>query len=260
MPNWVDNAVTITGPNEELARFMELIGNRPKFASEDQTDFSFHSFITLPDEVDPEVYHGPSGWKNGEKVGDSEYNWYTWNNNNWLTKWDACDQDVTASLGENGEINQIYITFQTAWAPPEPVFEEMGKQFPTLDIRVWWEEEQGFGAEFTMHNNNVTLVESWDIPNSHEDYVKRDNADGCVCSWAEDKTDWYDDCPGKEKVVFTVEVVTKVYVEARNEEHAIEAAKAEESGYDIPNGATIRKALYSDEYRVVDRVVEEEEE
>jgi hypothetical protein len=127
--------------------------------------------------------------------------------------------------------------------------------FPELLFKFWYEEEQGWGGELVMIDSNITAQHSWDIPDSHADYMAQDK--DCVCSWDDDTDSWYEDCPGKCVNVYTIEVVTKMYIQAGNEEQALEAAKAEESGYNLPDDTAVKKVLYSDEYRITN--VEEQE-
>lgn len=251
MPNWVDNTINVTGPAEKIKEFEDHITKQPKYAQDgDYFGFSFHSFVTLPPDTDKEVYLGTHGVVDGQQVGNEDINWYKWNLSHWDTKWDACDVDISRGL------TSVHISFRTAWSPPEPVFKAMSTMFPDLTFTVWYEEEQGWGAEFTLKDGDTASGRSWDIPDSHADYTQQDK--DCVCSWDEDTENWYDDCPGKVIRVYTVEIVTRMFVQALTEEGAIEAAKAEESGYDMPHEAVLKKVLYSDEYRVVN--VEEQEE
>ena len=238
MPNWVNNVVTITGTSNDMRAFVEHIGTKPEFAESDQTDFSFHSFVT-PKGVTLEEYWGVD--TNG--MGKSGGTWYEWNNTHWNTKWDACHAEVIVGPSD------IVLRFDTAWSPPSPVIEAMSAKFPALNIDVWWEEEQGFGEEYTIQGSIVTGHRDWDSPNSHADYVERSREEDCVCGWNDDVEEWYEDCPGKTRHTYIVEVVTKYYITANNEGDAIEAAKAEESGYDLPDGADVKNIEYAEEYR-----------
>lgn len=243
MPNWVNNVVTITGSSNDVQAFLDHIAIVPKFAEHEQGEtpkntFSFHSFVT-PKDMTLEEYLGVDS--NG--MGRSGGKWYDWNNIHWNTKWDACHAEVDSSPGE------VTLRFDTAWGAPSPVIEAMSAKFPNLDIQVWWEEEQGFGEEYHIRGSIVTNYIEWDIPSCHADYEERGREGDCVCGWDDDVENWYEDCPGKTKHTYIVEVVTKYYVAANNEQDAIEAAKAEESGYDLPAGATVKTVEYSEEYR-----------
>jgi hypothetical protein len=253
MPNWVHTVLNITGPSEDLLRLVNYVAVMPDFAQDDQKDLSFHSFIT-PTDMTKEQYSGiavevPIGEETPHKP--VEGSWYSWNSDNWGTKWDACDvsTDITM-LGET--VQQFNIYFDTAWGPASQVVEAMSIQYPTLEISVYWEEEQGFGEEYELLAGNITNATSWDIPDSHADYVERDRLEGCMCAdMGNDKDDWYDDCPGKVKVVYVVEVVTKYYISANNKLDAILAAQSSESGYDLPAGAEVKSVEYAEEYRAV---------
>lgn len=264
MPNWVNNNVTVNGSSDALNKFWEHIQVKPRLCNDSEENFtmSFHSFVT-DENLDYDVYHGIHGSGPDGPVGDTEDNWYPWNNKHWGTKWDACEAYTVRYGSEtpDGGFNakSIAMEFQTAWSAPELVFLAMATQWPDLTFEVWWEEEQGFGESATYSAGSFVITDTWDIPNSHEDYVNRDNPDGCICSWDDNKENWYEDCPGKAIRVYTVEVVTKYTVVAQNEEQAIKAAEASESGYDMPNNTTVREALYAEEYRVVGMTEEKEE-
>ena len=251
MPNWVYSSVTVTGDTEELEKFSAHIEQKPKYAQDNQGPFSFHSFITLPDEVDPDEYHGINGWKDGVKLGESEYNWYNWNTGNWLTKWDACDADVHRMNNAVSRLTSISITFSTAWSPPDPVFQAMTEQFPDLKFEVHWEEEQGFGAEYECSGGNVVVTDRWDIPSSHADHQKRGSE--CICAYYDTPEDWYDDCPRDEQTVYVVESITKYFIKANSVESAIAAAQAEDAGNDAVQNTDIITRMYSEEYRATEK-------
>jgi hypothetical protein len=258
MPNWVYNTINVMGNPDDIAEFASHIATPPRMISDEEREnfggFSFHSFVTLPDEATLEEYHETSGWKDGERTGDTEYNWYNWNSKAWNTKWDACNPALVSGS------NQITISFETAWSQPWPVFEAMVKQFPKLSFEIWWEEEQGFGEELQGVNGVLNSTKSWDIPQSHADYVDQDKLDSCACNNYSEQEYWYDDCPGKSnKRLFTVDTVTKRYIYAYTEEDAIEAAKAEEGGYGLPDHTEVKDTLYAEEFRVVDSDKVEEE-
>jgi len=239
MPNWVNNVVTITGTSDDMRAFVELIGTKPEFSNDDQTDLSFHSFIT-PKDMTLEEYHGI---EHSSGMGTTGGKWYEWNNTYWNTKWDACHAEVIIGPSD------VVLRFDTAWSPPSPVIEAMSVKFPALNFEVWWEEEQGFGEEYTIQGSIVTGHKDWDTPSSHADYAERGREEDCICGWDDDVEGWYADCPGKVRNTYIVEVVTKYYVTANNMDDALEAAKSEESGYDLPAGAEIKSVEYAEEYR-----------
>lgn len=160
--------------------------------------------ICRPPEEHLDEYFGRNGFIDGEKKGDTKYNWYNFNNREWGTKWDIGNPDKNTwretNIHEHSDTEVSY-TFQTAWSPPEYAIEKLSAQYPDLEIELEWEEEQGFGAIWIYQDGEYSIEKEWDIPNSHADYVERDNVDGCPCSYSEDDNDWYDDCPGAKKVI-----------------------------------------------------------
>lgn len=238
MPNWVANRISITGSDAELDRFVEQAGREPatftahaKFydSGEEKGEWrdpiSFANFICPPQEaLDSGEYWATHGFSKGEESGNTPNNWYNFNIREWDTKWDACHPEVERT--DEG----VAVAFETAWSPPEPIFRAMAEQFPELEFDIWWEEEQGFGAELLGTGGELTLVKEWDIPSSHADYVTKDgDGENCVCSHETDKEYWYDDCPNKRDIFVRV---TKVY---RLTANGVEEARTEY--FEMQNGS-----------------------
>jgi hypothetical protein len=207
MPNWVDNYITISGSAEDIKAFAEksqavhpesVGGDNGEWKMTETPEFSFWNFVRPPQEaIDSGEFFGTHGWSEGKSVGHTPNNWYEWNNREWNTKWDACEVDFQL------EETSIAISFNTAWSIPIPVFEAMCRQHPTLEFGFRSQEEQGWGAEFTSMEtedengepiSELSETNSWDIPESHQDWVDLGDPEGCVCEHA-DYEDWYDDCP-----------------------------------------------------------------
>jgi hypothetical protein len=224
MPNWVSNTLTVSCPannevgfdgNAEMKEFLSLVGKevpsgwvendkgeQTELRYEDSGGFSFLAFVAPPaDKI--EEYFGKKGWENGEEVGNTEYNWYNWNLSNWGCKWDCNDVCVYTEESESPSFFQVQ--FQTPWSPPEQFLENLMNKFTSLDITLNWEEEQGFGAEWSASDpdengeRSIVIEEQWDIPDSHADYTERDRE--CQCSWDNDPNDWYEDCPDRAEAL-----------------------------------------------------------
>lgn len=90
------------------------------------------------------------------------WNWYDWNNKNIGTK------SSNPSVDYNVE-NDEY-TFETAWSPPTPLIERLSSLFPDIEFIVKWNEEQGFGEEYSIQDMNKEIIRAWDIPdiNTHK--------------------------------------------------------------------------------------------
>lgn len=238
MPNWVANRISVTGTDAELDRFVEQVkGADSKLNKDEDQQFHFGAFVHPSDEDLP-YYLGekeeqkPEGyedWSHADKLAHSlkfaGRNWYDWNVTNWGTKWDACNAEVERTA------EGVAVAFDTAWSPPDPIFVAMAKQFPELEFDIWYEEEQGWGGEIIGKGGETTISKEWDIPNSHAEYLALDREDSCNCAWADDKEDWYDDCPGKQDIFVQV---TKLYrlsasnlADARTEYFEIETGEKE---------------------------------
>ena len=212
MPNWVSNNVVVTAESKaELDAFLEKAkGEQSKVRSEGNEKFHFGGFIHPSDEELP-YYKGeieeekPEGWDElssaeqlAHKLKFEGRDWYDWNVRNWGTKWDACDVVVDES---QLNVGVLAYHFSTAWSPAEGAYQRMVEQHPTLAFSFHCEEEQGWGVEYDSVSGELVETNSWDIPDSHADYVGRDNEDGCVCSYEDDQDEWYNDCPKEEEIV-----------------------------------------------------------
>jgi hypothetical protein len=198
MPNWVYNSIGVSGNSQDLQGFMgKATKPRPWRDSEpDEERFSFWNFIS-PDPTKLDLYFETNGWSKdmttGETIqtGNNEFNWYNWNINNWGCKWDASEIEIDY---DEDDTRFISIRFSTPWGMPEPVFRAMAEQHPELAFDFEWEEEQGWGGNSQGVAGVYMPLGHYDIPNSHADYVARENEDGCNCSHAP-QIYWYNDCP-----------------------------------------------------------------
>ena len=122
MPNMCYNRVEIHGEGaEEIAN---------KIASE-ETPFDFAKIIPEPDydkiEVEPTF----------EKE-DSDFRmptWWDWRVQNWGTKWNSSECEVTIMDDE-----QVEYTFNTAWGPPEGVILKLRELYPDVGITAFYDE------------------------------------------------------------------------------------------------------------------------
>ena len=211
MPNWVYNTLSIEGSEEEIAKVKAQLGKpiQKRYAEDKEVSIysnpiiSFWNIIAPPDDKLDE-YFGTHGYANGEKQGETEYNWYNFNNTKWGTKWDiavADEEKYSDTSLEEEHATVLRYRFNTAWSPPLPAIEELSLQYPKLEITLEYEEEQGWGGEILWTEEGSSIVREYDIPNSHKDYADRDEVDNCVCQREEDEDEWYSDCPDKKVVI-----------------------------------------------------------
>ncbi len=138
MPNWCNNSLSLVGPTEELKklqqafkdhRLFDAINPCPKELTETTADFSKR----------PELE---------EKYGHSD--WYSFNTEEWGTKWDVGGDDY-----EHGNIEPIgdnkaewSIWFDTAWSPALGIYEKL--------------KEQGFKVYATYYEPGCDFAGIWD--------------------------------------------------------------------------------------------------
>ena len=161
MPNWCSNRVNISGADADVQAFKEAV----KYSHGDgEKLFSFYAIVPFPEELngigspvtimtEEEIVeylkkHSDSEWVIGnvpitqersdeltEKYGAN--NWYDWCNDNWTSKWDACDVDL-----EVDESDYLCYKFDTPWGPPEEIYNTLRMQHPNVYIS-WFYDEPG---------------------------------------------------------------------------------------------------------------------
>jgi len=72
-----------------------------------------------------------------QSTGRRDDRWYDWRVQNWDTKWDCYDVEVTDDDPECTEIQ-----FETAWSPPEAICSALREQYPDVSIS-WFYDEPG---------------------------------------------------------------------------------------------------------------------
>jgi len=153
--------------------------------------------ILPPPEDKLDEYHGVHGYANGEKTGDTEYNWYNFNVREWGTKWDARDVDLL----EDDE-TYLHYKFDTAWSPPNEVIAKLAEQNPNLNLTLEYREEQGWGGEITFTGSSVEVVKEWDVPETHAEEIEANNGDCWKCeNFDGNYSDLYQDCPENLKPI-----------------------------------------------------------
>ena len=144
MPNWTYNNVQFIGKTEDnVKQLKELLKS-------DDNDFDFNNIIPMPNELSDTVSGSENAkpdWqkKQSEKL-KAKYgadNWYDWSNNNWGTKWNACNTEV--ELNEN----VLNYTFETAWDAPREIVRALEHMKETIlkDISIEWNCEHEDGNE-----------------------------------------------------------------------------------------------------------------
>ena len=67
----------------------------------------------------------------------TDQRWYDWRIQNWDTKWDAYDVSI-----DDDDPDQLEVSFNTAWSPPEAICTALREQYPDVNIS-WFYDEPG---------------------------------------------------------------------------------------------------------------------
>lgn len=159
MPNWCSNAIMIQGEPEEVGKLLE-------FVEGDGREFSFNKIIVMP----PQLLGQSAPAK--EDVAEENIklygskDWYDWANKHWGTKWNA--SDVTVIYDDTSPMmpghRTVRMEFETAWAPPMPVYSVLAKQFPNTNIYVTYNEPGvGFSGWALYKGGELFKEQEYDI-------------------------------------------------------------------------------------------------
>lgn len=188
MPNHVTNRVTLFGKKSILLVLLLRISNE-----KDKTIIDFNKIIQMPPELlevrspcnivsqkeynkeikeieerkrtKPDDYWGFS--HNLTKKMAEDYikrfgstDWYDWAHTNWGTKWNAYEQSMVSGVPEADDIeadSECSFMFDTAWSTPFNVLTTLSEQYPTIEIKVEYADEDcGYNCGiYTLLNGEI---------------------------------------------------------------------------------------------------------
>ena len=134
MPNWCENRVRLSDNGANSEQFDKLVklldGPNPFNAIYPQPDWK-----NTPNEKGElpkkEVHKNDKGeiiWETFNfPDGKNDDRWYSWCVDNWGTKWDMCDK-YTAEIEEGW----AEFGFNTAWGPPQGIYEKITEDLPDV--------------------------------------------------------------------------------------------------------------------------------
>jgi len=131
MPNYCENELCVAGPGIAVSAFLQAV--------EGIGPIDFTKVIPEPDQL-------------------TDGNLCDWRTDHWGTKWNACDgivlKDDTTTRGR-----KVTLSFETAWAPPLKVVEELVKKYRllTFTLRYW---EGGMQYQGTFKGSKGTLLKN----------------------------------------------------------------------------------------------------
>jgi len=140
MPNWCSNEVHVDGSEEDIAKFTEECFSDHKGVA--VLDFS--KVLPEPDYDKPKK---DGTHNNGvqTELSSAMPDWWNWRNDNWGTKWNLVpnhDGDLTSyDVVAQGD-DYINLTFDTAWSPPDGIYDAIVEKYPDLSVS-WFYREDG---------------------------------------------------------------------------------------------------------------------
>lgn len=133
MPNWFNFSLNVSGEKKDVEQFVENVKGSEKFETQGR-EFDFNHFIPQPENL---YRDSLSTDKEKELESQGLPNWYTWNNANWGTKWNAVCDDF-----EQYDYPSVTYNLRTAWAFPNEVIAKMIDMYsPKLAFIITGEEE-----------------------------------------------------------------------------------------------------------------------
>lgn len=149
MPNWVETDLKFSGKEQDIQRLFA-------FVKSDESDFDFKKIIPYPTRENcPKKYlitdaeERDGCWYSPSKhlslsSKDDYLDWYTFNIDNWGTKWNASIFYVEEKL--------CSASFQTAWSFCYPVIKKLSELFPDVLITASYADED-------VYSNNIGQYE-----------------------------------------------------------------------------------------------------
>ena len=141
MPNWCYNSLEVSGPERVLQAWVNNL---------DRNAGSMIGFLGTF--VIPEY----------NIAGDD---WYERHLEFWGTKWDVPVNEVRV-IFESPSANKY--GFDTAWSPPINWMERVSKDWPSLDFRLWFEEEGMGFLGYAIAKDGECFVEDAEFPDSDD--------------------------------------------------------------------------------------------
>lgn len=165
MPNHCNNELTITGSAETLDTIRTNHLKREAYgeALDFDTIKPYPQKFKDQDEVARKHREAnPNDWSVKDGFNSGGYDWCV---NNWGTKWNAYDGDV-----KRMSPTELFLLFQTAWAPPLPIIKELSKMYPKAVFSLYYEEPgMAFHGLWVCQDGKV--IDDWvkDLPPEEEE-------------------------------------------------------------------------------------------
>ena len=164
MPNWCECELRVYGNKADLLIFKAWSTKNGRVLSEDpyipypkkfverdeRAKYSNEIFFKLPRALRENL------WDIGGHISDGfNSGGYEWCLTHWGTKWGICRPTLVE------EFDNLFYEFECAWSPCEPIIEEMGRQFPSLEFDLrYFEAGCAYNGILRIENGEVTMKET----------------------------------------------------------------------------------------------------
>ena len=195
MPNWCDNNLYISGPEDSIKKF-KVTAKGPTSSYNDYNDFrsgtkwpinddirvqamnlslpdpgpiqefSFHALFPVPDEIRKLPYDCNRAKEMAETLGlEVTQGGYSWENENWGCKWGASESSLF-----DEEKNFLHYGFDTPWGPPIAFLEKVAKDWPELTFEIKFSEPgMNFEGKAIFEDGEEVYHECWEMEHDEED-------------------------------------------------------------------------------------------
>lgn len=183
MPNHCSNKLGITGPIDDVEKFIAFVKNNGDDKDENEYNL-FESLIPMPKELEGTT--SPSKESNVDLIDKYGHdNWYDWCNSKWGTKWgdysmnaeniiyetkvnypqlESGDPDFDNGVSVLTGNASIHFEYDTAWAPGcDELAQAIVEQFPTLKGFIHYEEPgMCFAGQLVFANGEIQQHDQWE--------------------------------------------------------------------------------------------------
>lgn len=200
MPNWTNNVIRFSGTPEALKSVKAAV-------REEDEIFDFNQFLPCPPELRDSIsplqvvateeaavrinndwthrtqkHEGEgtiraiSAQERGRRLRDyGADDWYSWNMNNWGTKWQGSSAEI---LYEDGE--SIIISFETPWSAPHKLFKYLQEELKLTIVGGSIYED---GSEFELHGSLAAFTNYFTLHEEVEVDATDEVEDGSYYEW-----------------------------------------------------------------------------
>ena len=162
MPNWCSNVLTVTGKPEDLLEFkLYAEGHGIFWSGEDEIATAedrekYFSCMDFSQFVRPTATELDLPYSQH----DLEIDGYSWQCENWGTKWNACHAEII------DDDDRLIYNFDTAWSPmSQKLLDAMTGAFRCLEFVYQFSEG---GMAFVGDNSDDGQIQGWTLPETEE--------------------------------------------------------------------------------------------